>query len=254
MGDALPRRLNPGCPLPAPAPARPITFTLAGCLVGMRLTLPVLPGLLAFAIAFGTASAQRGLTLGESVAMSMFVSGGASQMLSIELWRDAWSIGAVATITLVTATVNARFMLQGASLQPWMKGAPVMAQAATLFVLFESSWMVAERHRAEGGRDLGVMFGSGVLSWAVWFTSTVPGYLAGTLVSDPRRYALDLVLPFFFAAMAVPLWRGVAVSALPWAVAAAVALGVQAILPGYLFIVAGALAGALTGALSRGRR
>jgi predicted branched-subunit amino acid permease len=30
----------------------------------------------------------------------------------------------------------------------------------------------------------------------------------GALVSDPRRYGLDLVMPIFFAAMIVPLWRG----------------------------------------------
>lgn len=232
----------------------PITFTMAGMLSGMRVTLPILPGLVAFAVAFGAASAQKGLSLWQSVGMSMFVTGGASQMLSLELWRDGWTLAAVATITLVTATVNARFVLQGASLQPWMRGAPVPAQMVTLFFLFESSWLVAERHRAEGGRDLGVMFGSGILSWLVWFLATAPGYLAGALITDPRRYGLDLVLPFFFAALAVPLWRGLRVSCLPWLVAAVAATVAQAVVPGYLFIVVGALAGALTGALAHGRR
>lgn len=235
-------------------PSQPIAFTWTGILHGMRVTLPILPSIVAFAVAFGAASAQKGLTLWQSVSMSVFVSGGASQMLSLELWRDGWTLAAVATIALVTATVNARFMLQGASLQPWMRGAPLPAQMITLFVLFEASWLVAERHRAEGGRDLGVMFGSGLLAWVTWFVTTAPGYLAGALITDPKRYGLDLVLPFFFAAMAVPLWRGIKVSALPWIVAAATASLVQAVMPGYLFIVAGALAGALTGALSRARR
>jgi predicted branched-subunit amino acid permease len=55
-------------------------------------------------------------------------------------------------------------------------------------------------------------------------------------------------MPVFFAAMTVPLWRGLRQSALPWSVAALVGLAVQALVPGYLFIVAGAVAGAITGA------
>ena len=237
----------------APAPER-LVLTLAGCLDGMRAVVPTLPGVVAFAIAFGAASSQKGLTLWQAVAMSAAVTGGASQMLSLELWRETWSFAAVLTIAAVTATVNARFILQGASLQPWLQGAPVAQQAGSLFFLFEASWIVAERRRAEGSRDLGVFLGSGFLSWAVWVAATGPGYLAGALVTDPKRYALDLVMPLFFATMAVPLWRGLGNSAAPWAVAAAVGYGVQTLTPGYLFIVAGSLAGAIVGALQRGRR
>jgi predicted branched-subunit amino acid permease len=86
--------------------------------------------------------------------------------------------------------------------------------------------------------------------WVVWTLATVPGFLAGALVGEPRRYGLDLVLPIFFAAMLVPLWRGMR-PALPWAAAGAVALLVQALVPGYLFILAGAIAGMAVGALIR---
>lgn len=226
-------------------------LTLRGCVLGARMALPTLPGVATFALAFGAASVQKGLTLWESVAMSVFVCAGASQMLSIELWQQVWTLGGILAIAAVTATVNARFMLMSASLQPWMAGARPPLQAASLFLLFEASWLMAERHRAEGGRDLGVFVGAGVVSWASWSLATIPGYLAGAAVTDPRRFALDLVLPFFFAAMAVPLWRGLGRSGPPWIVAALVALIVQAFVPGYLFIVAGSLAGALVGALRR---
>jgi len=244
---------SPASDIAPPASPVPTVFTLSGFLAGARMAVPAMPGIMAFAVAFGAGSVQRGLTLSESLAMSLFVSAGASQMLSLELWREAWTLGGLFTIALVTATVNARFMLMGASLQPWMRGAPIPLQAGSLFFLFEASWLVTERHRSEGGRDLGVFLGSGFLSWAVWSISTVPGYLVGALVSDPKPYALDLVMPFFFASLAVPLWRGLARSGLPWAVAAIVALAVQAASPGYLFIIAGSLAGALTGALVHGR-
>ncbi len=231
-------------------PSRPI-LTWHGCLLGARLLAPVLPGLVVYALAFGAASAHRGLTLGEATAMSAVVYAGASQMVSLEIWQSAWNAAALLTIALVTATVNARFALMGASLQPWMRGAPPVRTALGLFFLTDANWIIATRYREEDGRDLGVLFGAGMLSWAVWVAATIPGYLAGSLVAEPRRYALDLVMPVFFAAMAVPLWRGVRASALPWGVAGLVGVAVQALVPGYLFIVAGALAGAVTGALVR---
>jgi predicted branched-subunit amino acid permease len=138
-------------------------------------------------------------------------------------------------------------VLAGAAIQPWLRGEPPGRLAANLFFLTDASWLIATRYREEGGRDGGVLFGAGIALWALWVVATVPGYLAGALVSEPRRFGLDLVMPIFFSAMLVPLWRG-ARAARPWAVAGAVALVVQALVPGYAFIVAGALAGAVAGA------
>ena len=38
--------------------------------------------------------------------------------------------------------------------------------------------------------------------------SAIPGYLLGAFIADPKRFGFDLMLPIFFAAMFVPLWRG----------------------------------------------
>jgi predicted branched-subunit amino acid permease len=67
-------------------------------------------------------------------------------------------------------------------------------------------------------------------------------------VPEPRRFGLDLVMPIFFGVMLVPLWKG-AKTALPWLVAGLVSLVVHALVPGYAFIIAGALAGVAAGML-----
>lgn len=244
--------MDPHPIVPEPTGAPP--FTARGCLDGARLMVPLLPGIVVYGLAFGTASAHRGMSLGESVGMSAFVYAGASQMVALELWRDGWNAASVGAVAIVTATVNARFVLMGAAFQPWMRGSPPWRSAIHLFFLVDASWLIGTRYRAEGGRDLGVPFGAGLLSWVAWVAATAPGFLAGALVAEPRRFALDLVMPIFFAAMAVPLWRGAGPSGLPWVVAGIVALAVQHLVPGYAFIVAGALAGALTGGLARARR
>jgi predicted branched-subunit amino acid permease len=222
-------------------------------LLGARLSIPVLPGLVFYCLAFGAAAAHGHLSVVTTVSMSAFVYAGAAQMLSLELWRDVWSLGALATVALVTATVNARMILMGASIQPWIRPLPAWLNALTLFFLTDASWLIGTRYHAEGGRDVGVLLGAGFVIWVVWVAATLPGYYAGAMIGEPRLYALDLVLPVFFAILVVPLWRGWLGSALPWTVAAAAALAVQALVPGYAFIVAGALSGALTGALLRDR-
>jgi predicted branched-subunit amino acid permease len=211
------------------------------------MTLPLLPSIVVFAAAFGSLAAQKGMTGGQTLAMSGIVFAGASQMVSIEIWRELWSPSALLEIMAVTAFVNARMVLMGASLQPWLKHAAGPRQALMLFLLTDANWLLGMRYRAGGGHDLGIYLGSGLLLWVVWVAATLPGYLAGALVPDPRRYGLDLLMPIFFSAMLVPLWRGLR-PALPWAAAGIVALIARTLAPGYLFILASALPGALAGA------
>jgi len=229
-------------------PAAPATLSLRGMLSGMRRVLVLLPGIVVFAVAFGAAASARGLSLIEAVLMSALVYGGVSQLVAMEIWRPEWSWGAIAGLAVVTATVNASMVLQGAALQPWFSRYPWAVNAGHLFFFTDANWLVGTRYHGEGGRDLGVVVGAGLTLWCVWVSATVPGYLLGSLVSDPRKFGIDLVMPIFFAAMIVPLWRGRR-AAVPWLVAGGVALIAARLIDGYAFIIIGALSGALTGAL-----
>jgi predicted branched-subunit amino acid permease len=223
-------------------------FSLAGLGLGARMALPAFPGFIMFALAFGTAAAQKGLSLGEAMGLSAFVYAGASQMVGLEIWQQVWSPATILTIVTVTAVVNARMILLGATLQPWLRHEPKARAALNLFLITEAGWIIGTRYQNEGGRDVGVLLGAGLTLYVVWFLSTLGGYFVGALVPEPRRFGLDLVMPIFFAVMLVPLWKG-ARPALPWLVAGLVALLVHAFVPGYLFIIAGALAGVAAGML-----
>jgi predicted branched-subunit amino acid permease len=230
-------------------PAAP--FTWPGFLEGTRRTLPLWPGLFVFATVYGAAAAQKGLSALQAVAASGFVYAGASQMVALEVWPRTWTVANVLGLAFVTAVVNARYVLMGASLEPWIKHADPLPRALIPAVLVDASWMVGTAYRKGGGTDVGILLGASLSLWPPWVLATALGYAAGALVPDPRPYGLDLVMPIFFAVMLAPLWRG-ARAALPWAVAGLVALVVQRLVPGYLFIVAGALAGTLTGAVFGG--
>ena len=242
---AFGRIMSPDPNTPPAVQEAPITA--AGMMLGLRKVSVLMPGIVVFAVTFGAAAAAKGLSFFEAMLMSGFVYAGVAQLVSLELWRPEWSWGAIAGIAVVTATVNARMVLQGASLQPWFAKYPKTLNAFHLFFFTDASWLIGTRYQAEGGRDLGVLVGAGLGLWLVWVIATGGGYTLGALVSDPRRYGIDLVMPIFFAAMIVPLWRGKR-GMVPWVVAGLVALVTARLVDGYAFIIVGSLAGAITGA------
>lgn len=216
-------------------------------LIGARMVVPIMPGIMVFASVFGAAASAKGLTLLEAVMMSGLVYAGVSQLVSLELWRVDWTVPAMATVAAITATINARMILMSASLQPWLAGAPYSWSATSLFFLTDPNWLMSLRYRTEGGRDLGVLLGSGIVMWLTWVSMTIPGHLAGSLLEDPRRFGIDLVMPIYFAVMLVPIWKGPR-AGLPWLVSGIVGLGFSHFIGGYLHILIAALAGAITGA------
>ena len=114
------------------------------------------------------------------------------------------------SLAVVTAIVNARFILMGATLRPWFGPLPAWQVYPALCSTVDATWLIATRYRAEGGSDASVFVGAGLALWVVWVGSAIPGYLLGAFIADPKRFGFDLVLPIFFAAMFVPLWRGAA--------------------------------------------
>lgn len=213
---------------------------------GMRMVLPVLPGMIAFALAVGAATAAKGLLLLQSVLMNAFVFAGASQLVALEVWPQRFTAGVIVGLALVVATVNARLLLITASLQPQMRGLPAWQVYPLLHITTDPAWLITIRAQREGASVPSVFLGASLILLTMWMVTTTFGFWLGALVGDPRRFGLDLVMPIFFAAMLVPLWHG-ARPAIPWFVAGAVAVAVQKFFGGWYFVVAGAAAGMLVG-------
>jgi len=221
-------------------------WSLPGLAEGAWRTAPLLPGTVVFALAFGTIAAQKGLTLSDAVLMNALVFAGAAQLVAIEVWTNPLTLGTIASLATLTAIVNARFVLMGASLRPWMGPLPAWQVYPPLLLTTDATWIVGMRYRAEGGADASIYAGAGLALWAFWTAAVVPGYLLGAFIADPARFGFDLTLPIFFVAMLVGLWRGPR-RAIAWGIAGAVALAAAQLLSGWWFIVIGAVVGSIVG-------
>jgi predicted branched-subunit amino acid permease len=217
-------------------------WTRTGFIDGARQVLPLVPGIVAFGATFGALAAQKGFTLAQALAMSGIIYAGVSQLMVLQFWPEHLTITAVVTLMLIVFTVNARFVLMSASMRPWLGALPAWQAYPPLLLNIDPIWLLTNRHQADGKSDPAFFLAAGLVSWVVWLAATWPGFVLGAAIGSAERFGLDVFMPVFFAAMLVPLWHGVA-KAVPWLIAGAVALAVSLVLPGYWFIVLGAVAG-----------
>ena len=106
-----------------------------------------------------------------------------------------------------------------------------------------------------GGGDAGFLFGLGVFTWFGWVIATGAGHVMGSVVALPPEHPLFFAATASFVAILAALWRDARRDVPPWVLAAAVALGTQALrLPAPAPLLAGAFAGAGLGAWQETRR
>lgn len=233
-------------PPPASAEAR---WTFAAFRHGAIDVLPFVPGLAGFAMAYGTLAARKGMTLFETLLMSASIFAGVVQMVVLDSWPQTLTAGAIAGIVALTALVNARYLMIGATLRPLLGGQPSRKVYPTLFFLVEPPWLMSLRYYSNGGRDPAYLLGGGVAMYVVWVTTAIPGYLAGAAVGNPKQFGIDLLVPAFFVAMMVSLWRGPRRS---WGliVGALAAALTEFMFGGFWYLIVGAVAGCVAGVLN----
>ncbi len=218
-----------------------VPFTRAGFGRGIRIGLA-----LAFPIfVFGLVAAQAQIGWAMALGMSLTIFSGSAQLATVSLMQ-----GGTATLWSVAAAVlviNARYLLFGATLRPWLVQAGPERALASLFLLGDANWIATMRAAEKGEEDRAYLAGTGVILMAAWLAGTLAGAVFGSVLPDPHALGADLTLPAFAAAMMAVMVRGPA-SLVPVAVGAAAALTVGHLANNGWGIVAAGLAGALVAA------
>jgi predicted branched-subunit amino acid permease len=213
---------------------------------GVFASQPLAVGVLVYGIAFGLLAREAQISLSEALLMSGLVYSGSAQLVAVNAMggglvpQGAAILAVVGTIMLL----NARYVLYGAAMRPWLGAFPAWKAYPTLAVLGDGNWMLSMKAQSEGERDAGFIFGSGFAMFIPWLGGTWIGSAARALITNPSVLALDFLLVSFSAAMGVGMCR--ARSDLKVVIAAGLAAVVadRFLIPGSAILCAG-LVGAL---------
>jgi predicted branched-subunit amino acid permease len=171
-----------------------------GYLAGVRAGLPfaVVVGVVAFS--FGILARSLGWGLLAPIVFSVATFSVAAQFaVAAVLGAGGGAFTAIAAAVLL----NARFLLMGISVAPYLKGGPLRRALEGQTVL-TTSWALSAR---EGGRfDRAFMIGATVPQYVAWTGGTAIGVLAHDLGGSVEKLGLDAIFPAFFLAL---LMRGI---------------------------------------------
>jgi 4-azaleucine resistance transporter AzlC len=220
--------------------------TLSEVRRGIVECVPVLLGIVPYALVLGAEAAQKGLRVGEVPLMTGLNFAGGSEFAAIQLWTSPPQIALIGAITFL---VNSRHLLMGAALAPLLRHLPKRKVLPALFVMTDESWALAladSKRRAAGGREpafsLPYYLGTSLVFYAAWVGCTTLGAALGPILGNVEAYGFDMAFPAVFLVLLKGMWTGVR-AARPWLVSLVVAALVHLLVPGAWYIAAGALCG-----------
>lgn len=217
---------------------------------GFRQMVPIALFVLVFGAAFGLAATQQGLDTPWTVLMSSSVFAGAAQFAVLDLWGPQVPM---LPLALTVFAINARHLLMGATLYPWLRQLPPAQRYGVMALASDSNWALCMQALGRGQPGLGLLLGGGLALWVFWIVGTVLGTQVGSLIADARRWGLDMVMGCFLLAMVVGGQKNPRML-LIWAVAAGASLAAWRWLPENSHVVTGTLAGGLLGLLWKDER
>ena len=167
---------------------------------GIRDVSPLMIPVIPFGIIFGVLSIDLGLTPITTLAMSIIIFGGASQIIFLQLF----SAGASSLVILSSVgAVNSRHLLYGAVLSEHMSDFKMLWKIIISYFLVDQAFAVSNIYlKKNNNKDRAFhVFGAGATCWVVWQTTTLVGIFLGSII--PEKLGLSFAVPLTFIALLV---------------------------------------------------
>ena len=207
--------------------------------------LPVAISAAAYGAVLGVLAEQKAMAWQILLMSDFVVFAGSGQFVIVDMWSHPLP---VLSIALAVLMINLRYMLVGASVQPFFQGKSLWHKMTRIHLVADENWAVTMAAHRRGEASSAYLFGGGVCMFSFWTVATMLGYRLGGWVPDPEMLALDFSFTAVFTALTVGMWRGKR-DLLPWIASAALAVAAAQLLPGKWYILIGGIGGALLAAL-----
>ena len=156
----------------------------------------------AYALSFGAIATTSGLSLLQTVSLSLLMFTGASQFALVGIVGSGGSVWAGVATAALLGTRNA---LYGVRLSSLLKVSGLRRIGAAQLVIDESTAMAIARDDENVGRF--AFWVTGLLLFAFWNVGTLIGALATNALPDPKVLGLDAAPPAAYLALLAPRLR-----------------------------------------------
>jgi len=157
----------------------------------------------AYALSFGAIATTAGLTLLQTVSLSLLMFTGASQFALVAVIGAGGSVWAGAATAALLGTRNT---LYGVRLSSLLGVLGLRRAAAAHFVIDETTAMAIARDHVPDSRF--AFSATGLAVFTLWNLGTLVGALATHALPDPRVLGFDAAPPAAFLALLAPRLRG----------------------------------------------
>ena len=174
---------------------------------GVGTGLPFVLVIAPFGMLFGVVATEAGLSLAETMAMTVLVIAGAAQFTAVALMEEQ----APSLIVIATAlAVNLRMALYSASMAQHLGTISLWKRALVAYLLVDQSYAASiaryeETPALTPAQKIAFFFGVITPIAPLWYLFTYVGAVAGEAI--PPEYALDFAVPITFIALVAPLLR-----------------------------------------------
>lgn len=161
---------------------------------------PIMMGYLPIGFAYGVLAVNAGLSVFQTVLMSIIVYAGSSQLIAASLFAQM-----VNPISIIATTfiVNLRHMLMSAALAPYLQTWRNGEVAAFSFELTDESFGIHSLRFEKGENQPTSSITINLMCQLAWVAGSMLGAITGNLIEDVRPFALDYALPAMFIALLI---------------------------------------------------
>jgi predicted branched-subunit amino acid permease len=153
---------------------------------GMKDAAPQAPGVAAWGLMIGVAMMNSGMSVLESIAMTLFVYAGSSQLAAIPLI----AAGAPAWVILATGfCVNLRFMVFSLHLRPYLMHLPRFERMVHGYLTADISYVLFTRRFLKPAQDLetqqaqaAFLAGNTCIVWVSWMVASLFGIFLANII------------------------------------------------------------------------
>ena len=166
----------------------------------VKLVAPIVMGYLPVGVAYGVLAQQAGLSMLNTVLMSVLVYAGSAQLIAVALFAAGVSPLSIIATTFV---VNLRHLLMSASLAPNLKSWKKWELALFAYQVTDESFAVHSARFARGDLNKTTCFGINYIAQASWTLASFAGFVAGASIPRVEPLGIDYALPAMFIALLV---------------------------------------------------